>query len=137
MSFLPKSACIVLVLAVQATGWAQQLPQVAPAPSAMAKAAIERRLQSKHPKVPIDPNLPTPGKYLLDRAALRSKQLQSRIQTTKKIPNSRPAGSAPSGALPGIQFRPSLPAGNMADAVVSRDFNGDGHVDFVIANGGY
>jgi FG-GAP-like repeat len=114
--------------------WAQQFRQGKPDRAALSKAAIERRLQSKHPQISADSSKPTPGKYLLGRAAARSGQLQSRIRTTSTA-RSRPQG-ATSGVFPGIQFRSALPAGAIANSVVVGDFNKDGHMDFVIANGG-
>ena len=38
--------------------------------------------------------------------------------------------------LPGLQFRPTAPAGSLPTAVVTGDFNGDSHLDYVVANGG-
>jgi hypothetical protein len=38
--------------------------------------------------------------------------------------------------MPGIQLRPTLPAGSIPTSVVTGDFNRDGHMDFVVANGG-
>jgi FG-GAP-like repeat len=131
-----KTFCAVCFFFLCNSLCAQQTRRTAPSPGVLAKAAIERRLRSIHPTVPADTNAPTPGKYLLDRQSIRAKQLRARIQTANKIGNLVPEGTPSSGLLPGIQFRPSLPAGIMADAVVSGDFNGDGHMDFVVANGG-
>lgn len=49
--------------------------------------------------------------------------------------NGRSAPFAPS-ALPGFLLRDSLPAGFIPSSVASGDFNGDGKLDFVVANGG-
>jgi hypothetical protein len=38
--------------------------------------------------------------------------------------------------LPGIQLRGAIPAGAIANSVVTGDFNNDGYMDFVVANGG-
>ena len=38
--------------------------------------------------------------------------------------------------FPGLGVRPSLPAGRLPSAIVVGDFNGDGKLDWVIANGG-
>jgi hypothetical protein len=48
------------------------------------------------------------------------------------------AGSKPQSQLPlaGLLLRNSLPAGLIPTSVAARDFNGDGKMDFVIANGG-
>jgi subtilisin family serine protease len=37
---------------------------------------------------------------------------------------------------PGFSFRPTLPADFLPTAVVAGDFNGDGHTDWAVANGG-
>jgi hypothetical protein len=49
--------------------------------------------------------------------------------------NARSTQFAPS-ALPGFLLRDSLPAGFIPTAVAAGDFNGDGKLDFVVANGG-
>lgn len=38
--------------------------------------------------------------------------------------------------LPGIDIRPSMPAGALPSGVVTGDFNGDGKLDWAVANGG-
>ena len=135
LTFGRISLGVVLAFSVCTIGWAQQFRQAQPDSRALSKAAIERHLQSKHPEVPTDPKKPTPGKYLLGRAAARSRQLQSRIRTTSKI-HSQPQKPAVSSVFPGIQFRAALPAGAISNSVVTGDFNKDGHMDFVVANGG-
>jgi hypothetical protein len=124
----------VLILFVCSIGWTQQFRLGSPQPVDLSKAAIERHLQSKHPKIPADASKPTPGKYLLERPAARAKQLQSRIRAAAAHPP-RPQSSQ-SSVLPGIQFRAALPGGSLANSVVAGDFNRDGHMDFVVANGG-
>jgi hypothetical protein len=37
--------------------------------------------------------------------------------------------------MPGILVRPALDAGELPTSVATGDFNGDGHMDFVVANG--
>lgn len=44
------------------------------------------------------------------------------------------AGTSPAAAS--FNFRPTLPAGFLPTAVVSGDFNRDGHLDWAVANGG-
>ena len=129
--------CIGLLLLGSDVLRAQQVRPITPAPRALAKKAIEWHLQSKHPQIPQDPNLPTAGKNLLDKAAGRQRLLQARVQRAAVASNLRPAASGSiTGTLPGIQFRPSIPAGDIANAVAAGDFNGDGKMDFVVANGG-
>ena len=36
--------------------------------------------------------------------------------------------------MPGVQLRPTLPAGSIPTSVVTGDFNQDGHMDFIVAN---
>ena len=138
MKFWRTSSCFFLGFSICIIGWAQQFRQGQPSQAALSKVAIERHLQSKHPKVPADSSKPTPGKYLLGRASARASQLQSRIQATSASrlrPQTPPQGSTPT-VFPGIQLRPTLPAGSIATSVVTGDFNKDGHMDFVVANGG-
>lgn len=134
MTFSRILLCIGAFLSIGGIGWAQQLRPVSSNKTDLSKAAIERHLQSKHPQIPADPNKPTPGKYLLERPAVRASQLRSRIGASS---TPHPASQVPTPSiLPGIQFRPTLPAGDIANSVVTADFNGDGHMDFVVANGG-
>jgi FG-GAP-like repeat len=134
LTFRRRSTYFVLVCSVCTMGRAQQFRQGQPDRAELSKHAIERHLQSKHPQIPADSSKPIPGKYLLGRESARSSQLQSRIRATSK-PDSRVQAAAPS-VLPGIQFRGALPAGAIANSVVTGDFNKDGRMDFVIANGG-
>jgi len=49
--------------------------------------------------------------------------------------NSSPSAQFAASDLPGFLLRDSLPAGYIPTAVASGDFNGDGNLDFVVANG--
>jgi hypothetical protein len=49
---------------------------------------------------------------------------------------SRPGKQFSGSTLPGFQFQISLPGGYIPTSVATGDFNGDGKMDFVIANGG-
>lgn len=112
----------------------QQLRQGQPDRAALSKKATELRFHSNHPSIPADRSKPIPGKYLLEQAVARKDQLKARIQATRMA---RPHPLATTPALfPGIQFRSWLPAGSIANSVVTGDFNKDGHMDFVVANGG-
>jgi|HubBroStandDraft_1064217.scaffolds.fasta_scaffold00096_16 hypothetical protein len=113
---------------------AQQLRQGESGQPPSSNRAIEYRLQSKHPPPGSDANKPVPGKYLLGRAAARAEQLRLRVRATDTA-HLRASGSL-SAVLPGIQLRANLPAGSMANSVAAGDFNRDGHMDFVVANGG-
>ncbi|HWG20713.1 MAG TPA: VCBS repeat-containing protein [Terracidiphilus sp.] len=46
-----------------------------------------------------------------------------------------PLADSPGVIMPGLEMRPALPAGSYPTAVVTGDFNRDGHLDFVVANG--
>lgn len=56
------------------------------------------------------------------------------IEGSARVPKNL-LGSSTAG-LPGFQLRPSLPAGLLPTGVATADFNGDGHIDWVVANGG-
>ena len=47
-----------------------------------------------------------------------------------------PSPQFPPSQLPGLLLRDSLPAGYIPTSVATGDFNGDGKLDFVVANGG-
>jgi FG-GAP-like repeat len=131
---LRRLCLCVILLRVCSVGWAQQFRQDSPHPGDIHKAAIEQHLQSKHPEKPADSTKPIPGKYLLERALSGANQLRSRIRASSA---SHPqAQTALPSVLPGIQFRPTLAAGALSNSVVAGDFNGDGHMDFIVANGG-
>jgi hypothetical protein len=57
------------------------------------------------------------------------------IPKAAKLPLVSPSSSL-STSLPGIQLRPSLPAGALPSDVVTGDFNGDGKLDWAVANAG-
>jgi hypothetical protein len=52
------------------------------------------------------------------------------------LPPTTATANSASLPLPGFGFRPSLPADFLPTAVVTGDFNGDGHQDWAVANGG-
>jgi hypothetical protein len=114
-------------------GWGQQFRQGSGDPN-LSKAAIERHLQSLHPKIPTDARRPVPGKYLLSKRASRGEQLRSRLRTPK---NQKAAShKLISATYPGIQLRPFIQAGALSVSVAAGDFNRDGHMDFAVANAG-
>ncbi len=61
-----------------------------------------------------------------------------RLEETPQSPRfASPAATAPaSTTFPGIQLRPSFPAGGLPSGVVTGDFNGDGKLDWVVSNAG-
>ncbi len=63
---------------------------------------------------------------------------QPKVPPSPELPQTVPKallGSATAG-LPGFQLRPTIPAGLLPTGVATADFNGDGHIDWVVANGG-
>src|SRR5262249_46480829 len=69
------------------------------------------------PRVADDPNTTTPNAAAPKAAALT-------------------ATSPSFVSLPGIYLRPSLPAGALPSSIATGDFNGDGKLDWVVANAG-
>jgi hypothetical protein len=79
-----------------------------------------------------------------------TKHFQSMLRQVPATPHTRPGYSpvaaasaaasstfaAASGTMPGVQLRPAFPAGALPTDIVTGDFNGDGKVDWAVANGG-
>ncbi len=71
-----------------------------------------------------------PGAGLSLRSALHPAENLHAMQ-------SNPLATSPTATvLPGIALRASLPAGSLPSGVVTGDFNGDGKLDWVVANAG-
>jgi hypothetical protein len=133
LRFWRITSAYVFAVLVGSIGWGQQFRQGSGDPN-LAKAAIEKHLQSLHPKIPTDVRQPVPGKYLRSKQAARAQLLRSRLRTPRNL--QAPSHKLGSAAYPGIQLRPFLPAGSLSNSVVAGDFNRDGHMDFAVANGG-
>jgi FG-GAP-like repeat len=71
-----------------------------------------------------------PGASLSARAALHP---ADKLRATER---SSFAASTTPAALPGISFRAALPAGALPSGLVTGDFNGDGKLDWIVANAG-
>lgn len=71
-----------------------------------------------------------PGARLSLRAAPRPVENLHQMKSNPSTPSPTPS------ALPGVMLRPSLPAGALPSGVVTGDFNGDGKLDWVVANAG-
>lgn len=71
-----------------------------------------------------------PSARLALQAAVQSAEGLPRMQNTPLAPSPLPIG------LPGVSLRTSLPAGALPSGVVIGDFNGDGKIDWVVANAG-
>ena len=83
-----------------------------------------------------------PGKPVAEYRA-RFSRPRARAVRAEILKNAAPVGdhsnvrsSFSPSALPGILLRDSLPAGFIPSAVATGDFNDDGELDFVVANGG-
>ena len=71
-----------------------------------------------------------PGAGLSLRAALHPADELHAMQSNPFAASSTPT------ALPGISLRASLPAGSLPSGIATGDFNGDGKLDWVVANAG-
>jgi len=62
----------------------------------------------------------------------------NRLSVNSKLASTSPANSSgfSPAQLPGILLRPSMPAGALPTGIVTGDFNGDGKLDWAVANGG-
>jgi len=76
------------------------------------------------------------GSDYLARFARRRAGLASSATLSSSLGGSLTHSSTAPSPPPGFNFRPALPAGFIPTAVVTGDFNGDGHVDWAVANGG-
>ncbi len=128
------SGCLALLAAHEQTS----APQVRQGSKSMAlnrKEAIERHFLSRQPKPLRQLGGATPGARLLDQWTHHIDSLNGRIQRTRVARPATTRTTVTSAAYPGIGLRSSLPAGAIPTAVVAGDFNQDGHMDFVVANG--
>jgi len=99
----------------------------------LRKNAIERRFLSKTPQPQWFRDKTIAGRQLIEQHSAHLQQLRSRVRSTAGNESVPRAGGTTT--YPGIQFRDALPAGIIPTSVVAGDFNHDGHVDFVVANG--
>jgi len=138
---LQRSSLVGLVVATLmplSIGNAQRLPlrlnQVSTArqPHVDRKEAIERRFESTQPNPRPQFDGAVPGQRLLDLRRMRAVKLASRAQAGL---GGHPEAAESSAVMPGIQQRPTLPAGGVPTSVATGDFNQDGHMDFIVANG--
>lgn len=96
------------------------------------KLAIERHFESLHPRPRPTIDGAVPGSALLEEHRLRAANMETRVRASlAALPEVSPLGAP----LPGILLRDSIPAGSLPTSVVTGDFNRDGHMDFVVANG--
>jgi hypothetical protein len=101
--------------------------------AARRKEAFERHFLSKHPEPQGNLDGAVPGWTVLEGRARRNDALRERIRATS---GAHPGSTSPVDTIfPGIALRPTLPAGSIPQSVATGDFNKDGHMDFVVANG--
>ena len=99
----------------------------------LTKRAVERRFLSKSPQPQWFPDKTLAGRTLLDARRARAQQVKERASAASRL--GRFATSPAAAFYPGIQYRGTTSTGIIPTSVVSGDFNGDGHMDFVVANG--
>ena len=96
------------------------------------KEVIERHFESIQPTPRPHFVGAVPGIRLLDQRRHQAAKLQGRVHASQ---TAHPQAMTGNAALPGILLRPTLPSGALPTSVVTGDFNQDGHMDFVVANG--
>ncbi|MGB8260265.1 MAG: FG-GAP-like repeat-containing protein [Terracidiphilus sp.] len=111
----------------------RQLPGKAAQPAPLdTHKLIERRFESTHPLPRAKWGGAVPGSKLIEQHLLRGVRAGERAAT---LGQAESAATSPAVPPPGILLRPTLPAGAIPTAVVTGDFNRDGHMDYVVANG--
>src|SRR5580658_8790059 len=98
----------------------------------LRKSIIERHFESIKPRVRAQFGGAVPGAALLAHHPARTAETRNRLAALHSV--AEPEGSG-SSTMPGILVRPALDAGELPTSVATGDFNGDGHMDFVVANG--
>ena len=102
--------------------------------SPQVTTVIENRFLSREPKVQKAGDKALPGRQVMSRET-RATQFRARIAGASKGGRTRTAAASAVGPFPGVEMRDSLPAGQIPVAVATGDFNKDGSMDFVAANG--
>ncbi len=99
----------------------------------LSKQYFERHFESLHPVPRPQFGGAVAGSKLIEVHRQRAAALRHRIDA---LSQARPFAGPNPGVLPGLEMRPSLGAGSYPTAVVTGDFNKDGHLDFAESNGG-
>ena len=104
----------------------------------LRKAAVEHRFLTLDP-VPL-PGHPTivPGRQAIEAHRMYANGMAQRVGRMSSPqaalqPSVGPANSS-GQPMPGLEMRPYLTAGSYPSSVVTGDFDGDGHLDFIVAN---
>ena len=100
--------------------------------SLQRKKLIERHFESIQPRPRAQFGGAVPGARLLEQRSIRAAMLQNRVRMSPAVVSEDSGGG--NAKMPGIQLRPTLPAGSIPTSVVTGDFNQDGHMDFIVAN---
>ena len=96
------------------------------------KHTLEQHFQSAQPRPLPQFEGAVPGSTLLEDHRQVAAKVQARVRASLLA---RPQVTQASAALSGILLRPAIPAGLLPTSVVTGDFNGDGEMDFIVANG--
>jgi len=96
------------------------------------KQAVERHFESIEPRPRPQFDGAVPGSTLLEEHRLAAAKVRARVRASLAA---QPQAQSGSTALPCILSRPALPAGLVPTSVVTGDFNRDGKMDFIVANG--
>lgn len=129
---------VLLTVAVVLPSRAQTIRQPPGTPavsiphSLRRKLLIERHFESRQPHPITEFNRAVPGSTLLSEHRLSGARVRARVRASLLQASQTSSSTA---IEPGVQLRPFLPAGSIPTSVATGDFNGDGHMDFVVANG--
>ena len=131
-------AFVLLAIAVALPSSAQTFLQPSGASAGSIKHPLQRDFAIEHHFQSLQPNPlaqfdgAVPGSTLLLEHRLAGARVQAR-QRAIQLQTSQTSSTASS--QPGLELRPFLQAGLLPTSVTTGDFNGDGHMDFVVANG--
>jgi hypothetical protein len=127
MALLPLGFCSAQVLQPRGSGIAQSQQG-----RLIRKQAIEGHFESIAPRSLPQFDGAVPGSMLLAKHRQAAAKVQARVRASQVA---RPQAQPGSAALLGILLRPAIPAGSVPTSVVTGDFNRDGKMDFIVANG--